>query len=110
MSRLIDADELLGKAIKERRFVIAREEFATNQVVIRTVYKDLAEFIACAPAIDAVPVVRCKDCEYYREGKLFPPTKFCFRLRGYDGKPAGYNFSENDFCSRGKRRIDDDKC
>ena len=52
MSRMIDADALLGKAIKERRFVIAREEFATDLVVIRTVYKDLAEFIASAPTIN----------------------------------------------------------
>ena len=52
MSRLIDADELLGKAITERRFVVACEDLVRDFVVIRTAYKDLAEFIASAPTID----------------------------------------------------------
>ena len=49
-------------------------------------------------------VVRCKDCKYYREGAIFKDIKFCFRLRGDNDKPVGYNFSEDDFCSRGERR------
>ena len=50
--RLIDADELLGKAITERRFVVACKDLVRDFVVIRTVYKDLAEFIASAPTIN----------------------------------------------------------
>ena len=53
---------------------------------------------------DWIPVVRCKDCKYYREGAIFKDIKFCFRLRGDNDKPVGYNFSEDDFCSRGERR------
>ena len=53
---------------------------------------------------DIVNVVRCKDCKYYREGAIFKDIKFCFRLRGDNDKPVGYNFSEDDFCSRGERR------
>ena len=49
-------------------------------------------------------LVRCKDCKYYREGEIFKDIKFCFRLRGDNDKPVGYNFSEDDFCSRGERR------
>lgn len=60
--------------------------------------------VMAAPTVDAVPVVRCKDCKYYREGEIFKDIKFCFRLRGNKGKPVGYNFSEDDFCSRGERR------
>ena len=55
------------------------------------------------PTIDAVPVVRCKDCKHYREGKVLSPNKFCFRLRGRDGEAIGYNFAEEDFCSYGER-------
>ena len=51
-----------------------------------------------------VELVRCKDCKYYREGAIFTDTKFCFRLRGDNDKPVGYNFSEDDFCSRGERK------
>lgn len=55
------------------------------------------------PTIDAVPVVRCKECKYYKESAVFSPIKFCFRLRGRDGKAIGYNFAEDDFCSYGER-------
>ena len=55
------------------------------------------------PIIDAVPVVRCKNCKYYREGKVLSPQKFCFRLKDKNGKEIGYNFAEDDFCSYGER-------
>lgn len=58
------------------------------------------------PTIDAVPVVRCKECKHYREGKVLSPQKFCFRLRGRDGEAIGYNFAEDDFCSYGERSED----
>ena len=51
-----------------------------------------------------VEVVRCEDCKYYREGKIWEGIKFCFRLRCSDGEPVGYNFSADDFCSRGERK------
>lgn len=50
------------------------------------------------------PVVYCKDCKWYRESELLAPNRFCFRLKGKDGKPVGYNFSDMDFCSYGERR------
>ena len=56
------------------------------------------------PTIEVVPVVRCKDCKHYREGKVLSPNKFCFRLRGKGGEAIGYNFAEDDFCSYGERR------
>ena len=59
--------------------------------------------IECLPTIDAVPVVRCKDCKYYREGVMLPPQKFCFRLKDRNGEEIGYNFADDDFCSHGER-------
>ena len=64
--------------------------------------------IEAAPTIDAVPVVRCKDCKHYREGVALSPQKFCFRLKDRDGEEIGYNFAEDDFCSLGERREDAD--
>lgn len=52
------------------------------------------------------PVIRCKDCKYYEYGKNFPDIKFCCRLKDKNGEPARYNFSDDDFCSRGERRED----
>ena len=51
MSRLIDADELTEKAW---RYGLATRE-------------DIAQMIANAPTVDAVEVVRCKDCKWWGE-------------------------------------------
>lgn len=59
-----------------------------------------------ASDIDVAEVVRCADCRYYRPVKLFDDIPFCFRLKGKDGEPVGYNFSPDDYCSRAERRTD----
>lgn len=56
-------------------------------------------------SVDAVPVVRCKDCKYYKISELHPPYKFCFRLRHpTENRSVGYNFADDDFCSHGEFR------
>ena len=53
--------------------------------------------------IDAVPVVRCKDCKYYRYGKHFTDIKFCQRLPYYAAE-GGLDTADDDFCSYGERK------
>ena len=56
-------------------------------------------------AVDAAPVVRCKDCKYYKISELHPPFKFCFRLRHpTENRSVGYRFADDDFCSHGECR------
>ena len=98
MARLIDANALLEE-IQFRRPVID-----TETKIVADCVGIARKAIVNAPTVDAVEVVRCKDCKYYREGAIFKDIKFCFRLRGDNGKPVGYNFSEDDFCSYGERR------
>lgn len=50
------------------------------------------------PTVDAIPVVRCKDCYYYKPGKDYLP--YCDHA---DGGIADWP-QEDDFCSYGKRR------
>lgn len=46
--------------------------------------------------VDAVPVIRCRDCRYYAASGA--TTSFCIH-------PGGMKFtSDSDYCSRGKRR------
>lgn len=52
--------------------------------------------IANAPTVDAVEVVRCKDCKFYTEEE-----RWCRRL-GLCGA-----FDPNDYCSHGEKREDD---
>lgn len=82
--RLIDADELKGKA------------FADPDDGEHFVYcQDIDE----APTVDAVPVVRCKECKHMRRGNV---GVFCKVWHGYNG------FGEDGFCSYGERRADND--
>jgi len=70
--RLIDADALLAEAMEEGAYG----------------YVD-AKQIADAPTIDAVPVVRCKDCLV---------KQICRYKAG---------LCDNGFCSQGERKDDD---
>jgi hypothetical protein len=81
--RLIDADAL--------------KEYATGGVTSVGLLT-LAE-IDNAPTIDAVPVVRCKDCKY----------KFSANGHNKDGCPLdGVGLMhDDDFCSCGERKRDD---
>ena len=56
--RLIDADEL--------RDTIENEHFGEYDDKETTFY-----YIDTAPTVDAVPVIRCKDCKYHNEGEYF---------------------------------------
>lgn len=91
--RLIDAEEL------ERLFNAQIEQGATDA------FDAFDDALQDALTIDAVPVVRCRDCRYYRESRVLAPNKFCFRLN-HPTEPGkiGYNFGDDDFCSHGERK------
>ena len=52
---------------------------------------DVAEFIDDQPTIDAVPVVRCRECKF-RDGTPGQPNIQCG------------NMHDDDFCSYGERK------
>ena len=87
--RLIDADEIRKKAVPH-----TRGEYGYNANIRK--WAVLVGDIDDAPTIDAVPVVRCKDCKWCSQSGLcnlyisFTPSM----------KP-------DDFCSYGERRADD---
>lgn len=76
---------------------------------VERVFSDgVRTIIAGIPAADVAPVVRCKDCKYYRVGAMLVPNKFCFRLKHpVEDRPIGYNFAPDDFCSHGERKDGD---
>lgn len=79
--RLIDADAL-------------KEWFRGGIVHLWT--DDIINRINHTPTIDAVPVVRCKDCKHYHADTLTCQN---------DGCGAEHpNWYGNDFCSYGERR------
>lgn len=60
MAEYVEKKAILGKAIKEKRFVFRHEDLLKNDVVFKTVYKNLAEFIESIPAADVAPVVHAR--------------------------------------------------
>lgn len=93
--RLIDAN-----AMREYWLEYGQNEFVYDA-------NSVLDSIDEQPTVDAVEVVRCKDCKWYKPGDLFTDIMFCHRLKKENGKPAKYNFCGDDFCSYGERRTDD---
>lgn len=70
---------------------------------MRDIYlRVLGCYINCQPAVDAVEVVRCRDC------KLWGGAIFGNVCRRWSAPLADvkYTTGENDFCSYGERRND----
>lgn len=65
MTRLIDADALDAEMYHKSFEVDDGRNVWNSGLWIR--YKIFEEAIRDAPTVDAVPVVRCKDCKYYEE-------------------------------------------
>lgn len=76
--RLIDADAFLERMSRTDRFF--------------SVVFDIND----APTVDAVPVIRCRDCEYAKNAKV--------NKKGYRICPASHmEIVDDDYCSYGER-------
>lgn len=98
--RLIDADTLQEKAQLAYRIALCEDDLSSgryNNVEFTDDFAISQDDIDEQPTVDAVEVVRCKDCKF----KCDQGTLTC----GYwsDGK---YNpaVEPDDFCSYGKRK------
>lgn len=92
MARLIDADRLHD--------CIMDNDIHSGIMSLKNVY----EFIDEQPTIDAVPVVRCKDCTYFNAKNSLETQGICMcgeKEMNYGGE--FYPFAD-DFCSYGKRK------
>lgn len=52
----IEREAVLGKVIKDKCFVVQKEDLLNYEVILETIYKDLAEVINSIPASDVEPV------------------------------------------------------
>lgn len=79
MPRLIDAEEL------ELQFDVSDEDIIAKEIIRN------------APTVDAVPVVRCRDCVNVQSAKI---NKKGFLVC----QASGLEITDDDFCSYGERR------
>ena len=97
---MIDADQM---AVDESEAYMSAQVQITDDLkwlVNFAAHSKIQRLIADTPTVDAVPVVRCKDCKYYKSGELLYPNKFCFRLKHpTENRVIGYNFGPDDFAA-----------
>ena len=83
MTRLIDADALLDEFLKR---YTERERNGNLVFAACEIKQDFADMISDFPTVDAVPVVRCKDCAVPHNkytgcpmlnGLVTPPDFYC---------------------------------
>ena len=89
MSRMISADGMAKRI--DKLFELGDFDGSTYELLMRIV----------DTAVDAVEVVRCKDCKFnwdttVNHGKMHPKCDF-----------TDYLLTENDYCSKGERRTDE---
>ena len=91
MARLIDADAMRQDWLEngENEYV-----YDTNAVL---------DSIDVQPTVDAVPVVRCKDCKHW-----WKAVESCTHDECCDGRQVVVTAPPNHFCSYGERRSDDE--
>ena len=88
------------------RWIDGAEDFTCgNHNAECSICRRIQMLIAYAPSVDAIPVVRCKDCKYYRNhpnGLCYLHTEPKENERGYSGEAVCVE--PDDFCSYGERR------
>ena len=93
MARMIDADKLFPYGAVP---YVPGDGFETADKIYG--------IIKNAPTVDAVPVVRCKDCIHWHE-----PEGVCLKIYS-DGAVSEYAWQDrnaDDFCSYGERRTNE---
>lgn len=86
--------------IKEFRRISPQLRREDGWCVINTVYDDLKKALDNAPTIDAVEVVRCKDCKHTTRSKVSPEKIICCLTKMCGTVDPDY------FCADGEREID----
>ena len=96
MARLIDADALMD-VIREHEYRLATKQGSIDYGMFTL---GIQQAVDEQPTVDAVPVVRCKDCKHYEIHK--PKVLENCERNGYiiPMKP-------DDFCSYGERKDGD---
>ena len=99
MARLIDADRAME--------IVRNQGIAHPNAYHLTNYATL--ILREAPTVDAVEVLRCRDCKYWgdEDGELQRSDGVLFarcNVHNYliDGRHTGWCPTENDFCSYGE--------
>ena len=97
MARLIDSDALMD-VIRQHEYRLATKQGSIDYGMFTL---GIQQAVDEQPTVDAIPVVRCKDCVGYENGKDYEP--YCNHPTHGIPHP-----NDDDFCSYGERKDVDD--
>lgn len=102
MNDLISRSALLNHLVEKKIEKTAKGDMSAGVRLTVAIIEFLIELVGLFPAVDAVEVVRCKDCKFYETGVEYygGGTKDVCRF-------LKRQTQEDDFCSYGERRADD---
>ena len=92
--RPIDADAFL-------KYILAA---GIGKTIIEYSESDIGYMIRKRPTIDAVPVVRCRECKYSRINHLMKKDVLSCENIDVCGEEYLFERNPNDFCSYGERK------
>ena len=102
--RLIDANAI--PKLFERKFEETEQRILDGETYLDTLAEGFTEaddVILAMPTIDAVEVVRCKDCKYFVQGEPYDPCE-CMKWKVKWG--AVYTTPDG-YCHKGERKDND---
>lgn len=94
--RLCDLDEI--KICVDRQYENCHGYFGNKKTIYREAILAVKSILHSAKLIDAVPVVRCRECKFGSWDSEPDDAMVCVRTND------GFWRSGNDFCSRGERK------
>ena len=93
--RLCDLDEI--KVCVDRQYKNFHGYTGSKKAIYREAILAVKSILHAAKPVDAVPVLRCKDCKYWQDNNDGYPHEEC--RWGHGETPDA-----NDFCSYGERK------
>lgn len=99
MARLIDVDKLISNLGG-----VVESGMAGNKT--KAVLKFAIQIADAQPTVDAIPVVRCKNCFYYGEHTNYIKGKFCIK-HSHLNDDFMFHCGEDDYCIWGERKTDE---
>ena len=109
MMRLIDADALMDAF---RTYMVERHdrEKCVSEENCKTCDKSCLwrRIVSVAPPVDAVPVVRCRECKHWKPSGSKAGNSFSDMEYIGGCEFTNYCRRESDFCSYGEKRRDKD--
>ena len=102
--RLIDADLMIVNGFENKTIEVRTEDIIEkHEVVVKLLFKDALEFIKKQPTVDAVKVIRCKDCKHWDDVSITEKGHECNLTNGNKYKIRIATPSDW-FCPMGERR------